>query len=78
MNSVVVYYSKTGNTRTIAELLAQEMDTIDRLVVGPGGPRECKGTWQVRRLMVRYTQRVHWHEAAGIGKKEFKIKYLLD
>jgi hypothetical protein len=48
-------------------------------VYGKGRWRECKGI-----AMIRFddgsTRRaeIHWYEATGIGKKEFKIKYLLD
>jgi hypothetical protein len=45
-----------------------------------------KGRWRKRRGIaeVRFgdgsirTAEIHWYEATGIGKKEFKIKYLLD
>jgi hypothetical protein len=48
-------------------------------IYGKGRWRKCKGI-----AMVRFddgsTRRaeIHWYEATGIGKKEFKIKCLLD
>lgn len=44
-----------------------------------------KGRWRKRRGIARIRLRdhslhlaeVHWYEASGIGKKEFKIKYLI-
>ncbi|HKJ63687.1 MAG TPA: hypothetical protein VKA94_17090 [Hyphomicrobiales bacterium] len=45
-----------------------------------------KGRWRKRKgiATIRFddgsTRRaeIHWYEATGIGKKEFKMKYLLD
>ena len=28
-------------------------------------------------IQLKYTGTKHWYEAAGIGRKEYKIKYLL-
>lgn len=44
-----------------------------------------RGRWRKRKGMARvrladgtvHSAEVHWYEAAGIGRKEFKIKYLL-
>ena len=44
-----------------------------------------KGRWRKRKGVARvrlkdgsvYLAEVHWYEAAGIGRKEFKIKHLL-
>ena len=49
-----------------------------RRIYGRGRWRKRKGTARVRLsdgliLMAE----LHWYEAAGIGRKEFKIKYLL-
>lgn len=46
---------------------------------GAGAWRKLKGHAQVRLSdgEVRLAE-VHWYEAHGIGKKEFKIKKLLD
>ena len=45
-----------------------------------------KGRWQKRKGKAKITlldntihnAEIHWYEAHGIGKKEYKIKYLLD
>ncbi len=45
-----------------------------------------KGKWRKRKGIadVRFTDgsirraEIHWYEATGIGRKEFKIKYFLD
>jgi len=44
-----------------------------------------RGRWRKRKGIARarladgsiHLAEVHWYEAAGIGRKEFKIKYLL-
>jgi hypothetical protein len=44
-----------------------------------------KGRWRKRKGIARvrlpdgsvHLAELHWYEAAGIGRKEFKIKYLL-
>ncbi len=54
---------------------------IDRLrrVYGPGRWRKRKGIAMVRLADETVHQaEVHWYEATGIGRKEMKIKYLLD
>ena len=50
-----------------------------RRVYGKGRWRKRKGIANVRFEdgSVRRAE-IHWYEATGIGKKEFKIKYLLD
>jgi hypothetical protein len=61
----------TGNAiREIARL---------RRVYGKGRWRKRKGIAAVR-FVNGSTRRaeIHWYEATGFGKKEFKIKYLLD
>ena len=61
----------TGNViREIARL---------RRVYGKGVWRKRKGIANVRfeNGSIRRAE-IHWYEATGIGKKEFKIKYLLD
>ncbi|MDP9315978.1 MAG: hypothetical protein M3R24_34840 [Chloroflexota bacterium] len=54
---------------------------IDRLrrVYGPGRWRKRKGIAMVRLADETVHQaEVHWYEATGIGRKEMKLKYLLD
>ena len=50
-----------------------------RRTYGKGRWRKCKGFADIQFLdgSVRRAE-LHWYEATGIGKKEFKIKYLLD
>ena len=50
-----------------------------RRVYGKGRWRKRKGIADVQFEdgSVRRVE-IHWYEATGIGKKEFKIKYLLD
>ena len=50
-----------------------------RKVYGPGGWRKMKGIAYVRLRSgrVRLTE-LHWYEAHGIGKKDFKRKRYLD
>jgi hypothetical protein len=49
-----------------------------RKTYGPGRWRKRKGIADVRLTngIVRQAE-LHWYEASGIGRKEFKIKYLL-
>ena len=49
-----------------------------RRVYGRGRWRKRKGIARVRLLNGSiHIAEVHWYEAAGIGRKEFKIKHLL-
>jgi hypothetical protein len=49
-----------------------------RKVYGRGRWRKRKGTTRVRLTDGSvHLAEVHWYEAAGIGRKEFKIKHLL-
>ncbi len=46
---------------------------------GRGKWRKRKGTARVRlNDGSTHFAEVHWYEATGIGRREFKIKYLLD
>jgi hypothetical protein len=49
-----------------------------RRIYGRGRWRKRKGIAQVRLSdgSIRFAE-LHWYEAAGIGRKEFKIKQLL-
>jgi len=49
-----------------------------RRVYGRGRWRKRKGVARIRLSdgSVRLAE-IHWYEAAGIGRKEFKIKHLL-
>ena len=49
-----------------------------RRVYGRGRWRKRKGIAKVLLAdQTIHTAEVHWYEATGIGKKEFKIKYFL-
>ena len=50
-----------------------------RRVYGKGRWRKRKGIAEVEFEdgTIR-TAEVHWYEATGVGRKEFKIKYLID
>ena len=49
-----------------------------RRVYGRGRCRKRKGIARVRLVDGSvHLAEVHWYEAAGIGRKEFKIKHLL-
>jgi hypothetical protein len=50
-----------------------------RRVYGKGRWRKRKGVAQVQLSdgSIRFAE-IHWYEATGIGKKEFKIKRYLD
>lgn len=56
----------------------REIERLQRLY-GRGRWRKRKGTATVRLADGTLHQaEVHWYEASGIGRKELKIKYLLD
>ncbi len=56
----------------------RELDRL-RLTYGAGRWRKRKGTVTVRLADGTLHQaEVHWYEATGLGRKEMKIKYLLD
>jgi len=49
-----------------------------RRVYGRGRWRKRKGIARVRLIDGSiHVAEIHWYEAAGIGRKEFKIKHLL-
>jgi hypothetical protein len=49
-----------------------------RKIYGRGRWRKRKGTARVRLSNGSvHDAEVHWYEAAGIGRKEFKVKHLL-
>ena len=46
---------------------------------GPGRWRKCKGVATVRLDDGTITRaEVHWYEASGIGRREVKLKHLLE
>ena len=49
-----------------------------RRVYGRGRWRKRKGIARIRlQDGAIYVAELHWYEAAGIGRKEFKVKHLL-
>ncbi|HEV7878838.1 hypothetical protein [Bradyrhizobium sp.] len=49
-----------------------------RKFYGPGRWRKRKGIARVRLMDgTIHSAEIHWYEAAGIERKEYKIKYLL-
>jgi hypothetical protein len=67
------------NIETFA--IGNSIREIDRLrrMYGRGRWRKRKGRATVRLADgTMHQAEVHWYEATGIGRKEVKIKYLLD
>jgi len=55
----------------------RELDRL-RKVYGPGRWRKCKGIAKVRLPDgTKCMAEIHWYEAHGIGRKEYKVKRLL-
>jgi hypothetical protein len=55
----------------------RELPRLKR-VYGPGRWRKLKGVTRVRIAGGRQvTAEVHWYEATGVGRREFKIKRIL-
>lgn len=67
-----------GGVTTIATGRAiRELDRLVR-VYGPGRWRKRKGLATVRLLDGNlYRAEVHWYEAHGVGRKELKVKRIL-
>lgn len=56
----------------------RELGRLER-AFGPGRWRKRKGVARVRVGDGRtFTAEVHWYEASGVGRREFKIKRILD
>ena len=70
---------KIENVETIA--VGTRIRDVARLhkLYGKGRWRKLKGVGRVRLADgSEYQAELHWYEAHGIGKKEMKVKYLLD
>ncbi len=70
---------KIENRELIAE--GNSIRELKRLqkIYGNGRWRKLKGIAKVKfNDYSIYTAEIHWYEAHGIGKKEFKIKRILD
>lgn len=71
--------SKIEQVETIA--IGSRIHDVARLrkVYGKGRWRKVKGIGRVRLPDgSEYEAELHWYEAHGIGKKEMKVKHLLD
>jgi len=71
--------SKIANHETIA--IGKSIRELPRLrkMYGRGRWRKMKGIAKVKLSdNTIHTAEIHWYEAHGIGKKQFKIKRLLD
>ena len=71
--------SEIESVETIA--VASGIHDIARLqrMYGKGRWRKLKGIGRVRLSDgSEYTAELHWYEAHGIGKKEMKVKHLVD
>lgn len=70
---------KITNVETIVvDASIREVQRLRR-VYGSGRWRKLKGRTMVRLPNGTVPEaEVHWYEAHGVGKKELKIKYLLD
>ena len=79
----MIQFRRIVSTVTVVENIAvsREIRSLKRLRRLYGGRRwrKIKGTAEVELLSgeVRLAE-LHWYEAHGIGKKEIKIKRLLD
>ena len=70
---------KIENVETIA--VGTRIRDVARLykLYGKGRWRKLKGVGRVRLTDgSEYEAELHWYEAHGIGKKEMKVKHLLD
>jgi hypothetical protein len=69
---------KISNTETFATGSAIRERARLRRVYGRGRWRKRKGIARIRLSDGSvHLAEVHWYEASGIGRKEFKIKHLL-
>ena len=67
------------STETIATSRQIRILALLRKKWGPGRWRKMKGIARVRILRTGHIREaeIHWYEAHGIGRKDFKIKKLL-
>jgi hypothetical protein len=74
-------FEVVGNLRTV-ETIARGSGIREivrlRKIYGPGNWRKRKGIATIRVDNDLRLAELHWYEAAGIGKREFKIKRYLD
>ncbi len=67
------------DSRQIAKGVAVRQRRRLRKIYGRGTWRKMKGVARIQlKTGLILTAELHWYEAHGIGKKEFKIKRILD
>jgi hypothetical protein len=79
---IVIIFELIGKIENI-ELIASGSGIYDvarlRKMYGRGRWRKLKGIARIRLTDgSEYDAELHWYEAHGIGKKEMKVKQLLD
>lgn len=71
--------SSITNVETIAEGSNLRIRNSLKTLYGDGNWRKMKGVATIEMFDGRIVKaEVHWYEAHGIGKRDFKWKYLLD
>ncbi len=77
-----MYFEITGKIQNIETIaVGRSIRELKRLekVYGKGRWRKLKGTAKIKLSEGQiYIAEVHWYESHGIGKKEFKIKRILE
>jgi hypothetical protein len=78
----VIIFELIGNIENIETIaVGSKIHDIARLrkMYGRGRWRKRNGVGRVRLAdEIECDAELHWYEAHGIGKKEMKVKYLLD
>ena len=81
-HSCMLYFEVIGKIENIdAIAVGQSIRQLKRLerIYGKGRWRKLKGTAKIKLKDGQLcTAEIHWYEAHGIGKKEFKIKRILE
>ncbi|REJ74847.1 MAG: hypothetical protein DWQ36_13860 [Acidobacteria bacterium] len=76
-----MHFEIVGEIRSI-DLIAtgRSIRELERLVeaYGPGRWRKLKGIADIRVSGEACVAEIHWYEAHGVGRREFKIKRILD
>jgi len=75
----ITILSQVRHVKTIAVgRRIRELGRLER-VYGPGRWRKRKDVARVRMSDGQvFTAEIHWYEASGVGRREFKIKRILD
>jgi hypothetical protein len=76
-----LYFEIIGEIQNIETIaIGRSIRELKRLekIYGKGRWRKLKGTAKIKLSEEEiYIAEIHWYEAHGIGKKEFKIKRIL-